>query len=93
MWDSAKVLSLVQLQDGPHNIMEKYLVDKKSLITRKDQVFCVDDYGVESEIIPKKWYDIINETEKVYFIKNEWGEIETYSKKRFKRQKENLPIP
>ena len=71
--------------------MEKYLLNQKSLKSHQNQVFCVDDYGVESEIIPKKWYEIVSETDKVYTIRNEWGEIETYSKKRFKIQKENLP--
>lgn len=71
--------------------MEKYLINTKSIKNRTNQIFCVDNYGVEGEIIPKKWYDIISEDMKVFTIKNEWGEIETYSKNRFKKQKPNKP--
>ena len=63
----------------------------KSIVDRTNQIFCVDDYGVEGEIKPNKWYHFLKETEKVYFMRNEWGELETYSKKRFKIQKDNLP--
>ena len=71
--------------------MNKYLVDTKSLMTRQNYIFCVDDYGVEGEIKPNKWYKIIEEDERVYSILNEWGEVETYSKQRFRIEKENLP--
>lgn len=71
--------------------MNKYLINKKSVPNRSNQVFCIDDYGVEGEIKPKKWYKIIEEDSNVYSIKNEWGEIENYSKKRFRIQKENYP--
>ena len=72
--------------------MEKYLINVTSITNRYNQVFCVDDYGVETEIIPTKWYSLIEESDQFFKIKNEWGEIENYSKKRFKRQKENLPL-
>ena len=71
--------------------MEKYLINNKSIVDHKNQVLCVDNYGVEGEIIPNKWYDKVNETNLVYYLKNEWGEIETYSKMRFRVQKENIP--
>jgi hypothetical protein len=72
--------------------MNKYLFDPKSKETNQNKIFCIDDYGVEGEILPNKWYDILNETNLVYYLKNEWGEIETYSKMRFRVQKENIPI-
>ena len=71
--------------------MEKYLINLSSINGHKDQIFCIDDYGVEGEIIPNKWYKIIEQDDKVYSIKNDWGEIETYSKNRFRIQKENYP--
>lgn len=71
--------------------MNKYLINLKSLPRRDNQVFCVDDYGVEGEIKVNKWYKIIEQDSKVYCIKNEWGELETYSKERFRILKENYP--
>lgn len=56
-----------------------------------NQIFCIDDYGVEGEIFTKKWYEKLSENDKVYTIKNEWNEIQTYSKNRFRLQKQNLP--
>jgi hypothetical protein len=69
--------------------MNKYLINMKSLKNYENHVFCVDDYGVEGEIKPNKWYKIIEQDDRVYSIKNEWDEVETYSKKRFRIQKEN----
>lgn len=63
----------------------------KSLPNKHNHVMCVDDYGIEGELKPKKWYKIIEQSDNVYSIKNEWDEIETYSKKRFRIQKENYP--
>jgi hypothetical protein len=71
--------------------MNKYLINVKSLSNKDNHILCVDDYGVEGELKPNKWYKIIEQDSKVYAIKNEWGEIETYSKKRFRIQKENYP--
>lgn len=72
--------------------MNKYLINLKSINNRQNQVLCVDDYGVESEIIPNKWYLKIGENNKCYYLRNEWGEVETYSKLRFRLVKENLPV-
>jgi len=72
--------------------MEKYLIDPISLENHFNQVFCIDDYGVEGELFQKKWYDIISQTENRFVIKNEWGEILPYSKTRFRIQKQNLPL-
>jgi hypothetical protein len=71
--------------------MEKYLIHLPSLKTHQNQILCVDDYGVEGEIKQQKWYDIIEESEKVFIIKNEWDESLAYSKSRFRKQKQNLP--
>ena len=71
--------------------MDKYLIHLPSLESHQNQVYCVDDYGVEGELKLKKWYDIIEELEKVFIIKNEWGECLTYSKSRFRKEKRNLP--
>lgn len=71
--------------------MEKYLISSKSLKNHSNQIFCVDDYGVEGELKQKKWYDIIEESEKVFIIKNEWDEFLAYCKSRFRKQKQNLP--
>jgi hypothetical protein len=72
--------------------MEKYLIDTISMKSRHDQIFCVNDYGVEGELKLNNWYEIICEDSNVYTLKNEWGEIETYSKNRFKKQKPNKPL-
>ena len=72
--------------------MNKYLINMKSINNRKNQVLCVDDYGVEGEILPNKWYIKISENSKCYYLQNEWGEVETYSKLRFRLVKENLPV-
>jgi len=71
--------------------MNKYLINMENITNYDNHVFCIDDYGVEGEIKLKKWYKIIEQDEKVYAIKNEWGEIETYSKNRFRIKKENYP--
>jgi hypothetical protein len=71
--------------------MDKYLIDPNSLKSKQNQVYCLDDYGVEGELNIKKWYDVIDEDEKFYFIKNEWYEILGYSKLRFRKQKQNFP--
>lgn len=72
--------------------MEKYLINTKSIKNRNNQIFCIDDYGVEGEIKINYWYEIICEDSTVYTLKNEWGEIETYSRNRFKKQKPNKPL-
>jgi hypothetical protein len=71
--------------------MNKYLINQRSMNNRINQAFCVDDYGVETEIKPKKWYDVICESEQFYTIKNEWNELQNYLKSRFRLQKQNLP--
>jgi hypothetical protein len=72
--------------------MEKYLINIKSMKNHQNQIFCVNDYGVEGEISLFKWYDIVEESQGVYTIINEWGEKETYSKTRFKLEKPNKPL-
>jgi hypothetical protein len=72
-------------------IMEKYLINPLSLKSKHNQIFCIDDYGVEGEITPNNWYEIITELDSFYTIKNNWGEIETYLKSRFRLIKQNLP--
>lgn len=71
--------------------MEKYLFKESTKINHQNQIFCVDDYGVEGEIIQKKWYNIITENITTFTLKNEWGETMPYSKERFRIQKQNLP--
>ncbi len=72
--------------------MNKYLINTKIPTPNKNQVLCVNDYGVEGEIIPKKWYNKISENNTTYYLQNEWGEVETYSKDRFRVLKDNLPL-
>lgn len=71
--------------------MDKYLINPESLKPKPNQILCLDDYGIEGELVVKKWYEIINEDEKLYFVKNEWFETLGYSKLRFRKQKQNLP--
>ena len=50
--------------------MNKYLINMKSIKNRENHVLCVDDYGVEGEIIPKKWYLKISENNTTYYLQN-----------------------
>lgn len=71
--------------------MEKYLISKKSLETPHNLIFCVDDYGIEGELHNRKWYEFLEESNSTFKLINEWSEIETYSKSRFRIRKDNLP--